>query len=141
MTLTEQRVAIVGGSSGMGLATAQAAARDGAAVTVVSSSPERVDAAVAELPEGCDGAVLDVRDEDAVAALFERVGELDHLVLTAGDAFTPRPLTEVSLAEARAVLDVRFWGAVAVLMHAASPHPKGGSIPRTPVPVGHRPGP
>ena len=38
-------------------------------------------------------------------------------------------LTEVSLAEARAVLDVRFWGAVAVLMHAASPHPKGGSIP------------
>ena len=96
MTLNDQRIVVIGGSSGMGLATARAAARDGAAVTVVSSRPERVDAALAELPDGCNGAVLDVRDEHAVAALFERVGELDHLVFTAGDAFTPRRLTEMS---------------------------------------------
>ncbi len=109
----------------MGLATAQAAARDGAAVTVVSSRPERVDAALAELPDGCDGAVLDVRDEHAIAALFERVGELDHLVFTAGDAFTSRRLAEMSPAKARAVLDVRFWGAVEVIRSAGSTHPHG----------------
>ena len=128
MTLNEQRIVVIGGSSGMGLATAQAAARDGAAVTVVSSRPERVDAALAELPDGCDGAVLDVRDEHAVAALFDRVGELDHLVFTAGDAFTPRRLTEMSSAEARAVLDVRFWGAVEVIRSAAPRIRMGGSI-------------
>jgi NAD(P)-dependent dehydrogenase (short-subunit alcohol dehydrogenase family) len=139
MTLTEQRIVIIGGSSGMGLATARAAARDGAAVTVVSSRPERVDAAVAEMPDGCDGAVLDVRDDDAVAALFERVGELDHLVFTAGDSFTPRPLTEMSPAEARAVLDVRFWGAVAVIRSAASRIRSGGSIALTTGTVGQRP--
>jgi NAD(P)-dependent dehydrogenase (short-subunit alcohol dehydrogenase family) len=66
----------------MGLATAQAAANDGATVTVVSSRPERVDAAVAELSEGCDGVVVDVRDENAVADFFERINELDHLVFT-----------------------------------------------------------
>ncbi|MGH3281421.1 MAG: SDR family oxidoreductase [Trebonia sp.] len=141
MTLSEQRVVIVGGSSGMGLATAQAAARDGAVVTVVSSNHERVNAAVAELPQGCDGAVLDVPDEDAVAALFERVGELDHLVFSAGDALTPRPLTELSLAEARAVLDVRFWGAVAVIRSAAPRISKSGSIALTTGTVGQRPVP
>lgn len=141
MDLSEQRVVVIGGSSGMGLATARAAARDGAAVTVVSSRPERVDAAVAELPGGCDGAVLDVRDENATGALFERLGELDHLVFTAGDAFTPRPLTEMTLAEARSVLDVRFWGAVGVVL-AAAPHIRtGGSVALTTGTVGQRPVP
>jgi len=125
----------------MGLATARAAARDGAAVTVASSRPERVDAAVAELPRGCDGAVLDVRDGDAVAALFERMGEFDHLVFTAGDTFTPRPLTEMSPAEARAVLEVRFWGAVGVIMSAVPHIRTGGSIALTTGTVGQRPVP
>src|ERR1700754_3124530 len=112
MTLTGQRIVVVGGSSGMGLATARAAADEGAVVTIASSSRERVDAALAELPAGCAGAVLDVRDESSITALFERVSELDHLVFTAGDAFMPRRLTEMSLADTRAVLGVRFWGAV-----------------------------
>lgn len=83
----------------------------------------------------------DVRDEAAVAALFERVGELDHLVFTAGDAFTPRPLAELSLAEARAVLDVRFWGAVAAIRSAAPHISKSGSIALTTGTVGQRPVP
>jgi NAD(P)-dependent dehydrogenase (short-subunit alcohol dehydrogenase family) len=141
MALSEQRIVVIGGSSGMGLATAQAAARDGAAVTVVSSNPERVAAAVAELPDSCDGAVLDVLDEHAIATLFERVGELDHLVFTAGDAFTPRPLTEMSATEARAVLDVRFWGAVGVIRSAAPRIRTGGSIALTTGTVGQRPVP
>lgn len=141
MARTEQRVVVIGGSSGMGLATARAAAQDGATVTVVSSRPERVDAAVAALPERCDGAVLDVRDEDAVAGFFERVGELDHLVFSAGDAFTPRPLTEISPAEARAVLEVRFWGAVAVIRSAAPRIRTSGSIALTTGTAGQRPVP
>ncbi len=141
MTLTGQRVVVIGGSSGMGLATARAAARDGAAVTVVSSRAERVDAAVAGLPAGCDGAVADVRDEDAISGLFEHLGELDHLVFTAGDCLTPRPLIEMGAAEARAVLDVRFWGAVAVIRSAAWRIRTGGSIALTTGTVGQRPVP
>ena len=141
MTLTDQRVVIIGGSSGMGLATARAAAREGAAVTVVSSRPERVDAAVAELPAGCDGAVLDVRDDDAIGGLFEHVGELDHLVFTAGNSLMPRPLIEMGAAEARAVLEVRFWGAVGVIRSAASRIRAGGSIALTTGTVGQRPVP
>jgi NAD(P)-dependent dehydrogenase (short-subunit alcohol dehydrogenase family) len=49
MSLNDKRVMVLGGTSGLGLATAQAAARAGAAVTVVSSNPARVEAALVTL--------------------------------------------------------------------------------------------
>jgi NAD(P)-dependent dehydrogenase (short-subunit alcohol dehydrogenase family) len=141
MTLNGQKVVVIGGSSGMGQATARAAALDGAEVTIASSRQNRVDAALGELPAGCVGTALDVRDEAAVAAFFERLGELDHLVFTAGDAFTPRPLTDVRLSDAHAVLDVRFWGAVTVVKYAAPRIRAGGSIGLTTGTIGQRPVP
>ena len=87
------------------------------------------------------GRALDVRDETQVAALFERVGKFDHLAFTAGDAFTPRPLVDLSLSAAQAILDVRFWAAVAVIKHAAPRIRPGGSIGLTTGTVGQRPVP
>jgi NAD(P)-dependent dehydrogenase (short-subunit alcohol dehydrogenase family) len=141
MTLDGHKIVVIGGSSGMGLATARAAALDGAEVTIASSRQERVDAALGELPDGCVGTALDVRDETQVAALFERIGELDHLAFTAGDAFMPRPLADLDLSDAHAILDVRFWGAVAVIKHAAPRIGPGGSIGLTTGTVGQRPVP
>ena len=141
MRLADQHVVVIGGSSGMGLATAHAASREGAAVTVVSSTRERVDAALAELPRPCRGVVLDVRDTDAVTGFFEQAGELDHLVFTAGDAFSPRRLAELSVTEARALFEVRFWGAVAVVASAVPHLSKSGSIALTTGTVGQRPVP
>ena len=141
MALTGQRIVVIGGSSGMGLATARAAAEAGAVVTIASSSKERVDAALAELPDSCDGAALDVRDEAAVADLFARVGELDHAVFTAGDQAERRPLGDLPLDQARRIFDVRFWGAVAVAKHAAPRIRPGGSITVTTGTIGVRPAP
>ena len=141
MSLDGQRIVVIGGSSGMGLATAREAALQGAEVTIASSRQDRVDAALHDLPDGCTGAALDVRDEEQVVAFFDRVGELDHLVFTAGDGFTPRPLAALGLRDARAVLDVRFWGAVAVIKHAAPRIRPGGSVGLTTGTVGQRPVP
>jgi NAD(P)-dependent dehydrogenase (short-subunit alcohol dehydrogenase family) len=52
MDLHGQRVVVLGGTSGIGLATAKAAARCGAEVTVVSRQPASVDRALAGLPPG-----------------------------------------------------------------------------------------
>jgi NAD(P)-dependent dehydrogenase (short-subunit alcohol dehydrogenase family) len=49
MDLHGQRVVILGGTSGIGLATAKAAASRGAEVTVVSRQPASVDRALADL--------------------------------------------------------------------------------------------
>lgn len=141
MALTGQRIVVIGGSSGMGLAAARAAAEAGAVVTIASRSKERVDAALGRLPDSCDGAALDVRDEAAVAELFGRAGAIDHVVFTAGDQPDRRPLAELPLDGARGTFDVRLWGAVAVAKHAAPRIRPGGSITLTSGTVGVRPVP
>jgi len=139
--LADQRIVIIGGSSGTGLATARAAAAAGAAVTIASSDQGRLDAALAGLPGNCDAAVVDTRSEAAVAALFARAGELDHLVYTAGDALGQRTLKDLSVDEARQLFGVRFWGAVAAVKHAAPRIRSGGSIVLTSGTIGVRPAP
>ena len=140
-TLTGRRVVVFGGSSGMGLATARAAAEAGAGVTIASSDGKRVQAALADLPESCDGVVIDARSEAAVADSLARIGELDHVVYTAGDPFGPRAVRDLPLDEARRAFDVRFWGALAVAKHAAPRIRAGGSIVLTSGTIGVRPVP
>ena len=84
--LKGKKVVVLGGTSGFGLATAKAAAAEGASVVVVSRSQSNVENALKELPAGTEGMSLDVTDEAAVQRFFDAMGGLDHLVYCAGDA-------------------------------------------------------
>jgi NAD(P)-dependent dehydrogenase (short-subunit alcohol dehydrogenase family) len=141
MALANQRIVIIGGSSGMGLATARAAAAAGAAVTIASSCQRRLSTALAGLPGDCDAAVADARSEADLAALFARVGELDHLVYTANAAPGQRPLADLPLDEARQAFELSFWGAITAVKHAAPRLRPGGSIVLTSGTIGVRPVP
>jgi NAD(P)-dependent dehydrogenase (short-subunit alcohol dehydrogenase family) len=66
VSLIDQRVLVLGGASGIGLAAAQTTAKAGAEVIVVSSTVRRVEAAVAALPDGVTGHVVDLTDEGAI---------------------------------------------------------------------------
>src|SRR5260370_4030303 len=79
VTLDGKRIVVLGGSSGIGLATAQAAAREGASVVIASSRNTRVDQALATLPASNEGQVVDLTDADAMQKLFARLGSFDHL--------------------------------------------------------------
>ena len=70
MDLHGQRVVILGGMSGIGLATAKAAACCGAEVTVISRQQASVDRALAELPPGTRGRAADLTDPALVGRLF-----------------------------------------------------------------------
>jgi NAD(P)-dependent dehydrogenase (short-subunit alcohol dehydrogenase family) len=118
MTLNNSKVVVLGGTAGIGLAVARGAAAQGATVAIASSNRSRVDAAVAAVPNAA-GHVVDLRDEAAIAALFERLGAFDHLVYTAGDTLALGPVAELDLAAARSFFEVRYWGALAVVKHAA----------------------
>lgn len=141
--LSGKRVVIIGGTSGMGFAVAQAALADGAAsVFVASSGEDNVKSAVERLGKGADGAVMNVRDESSVASVFERIGALDHLVYTAGDWApfrTPMPIAELDMADTGAIFAIRFWGAVIAVKHAARIIAKDGSITLTDGMIAHRP--
>src|SRR3954463_11102052 len=86
---TNTRVVVLGGTSGIGLATAKAAAAAGARVVIASRNPTNVDAALAELPTGSEGYSVDASSSEELAAFFDTVGEFDHLAYTAGDNLVP----------------------------------------------------
>src|SRR5260370_18511573 len=139
MRLNHKRVVILGGTSGIGFATAEAAARDGAEVVVAPSRKARLDGALAALPEGASGHVVDLAHEEGIRSLFGTVGPLDHLVFTAGESLALGELAATSLEDARRFFEVRYWGAVAAVKYAAPQIRPGGSIVLSSGMAGHRP--
>jgi NAD(P)-dependent dehydrogenase (short-subunit alcohol dehydrogenase family) len=123
MTLSGQTVVVVGGTSGMGLATARAAAAQGAAVIAAGRRP----VAEREPVDGVRQAQVDVTDEASVRALFDAVGELDHLFVSASPG-SPGSFLEQDLAAARTFLDGKFLGSWTCARYAAPRMPTGGSI-------------
>lgn len=139
--LAGQRVVIVGGSSGIGLAVAEASIETGAEVVIVSSRQASVDRAVRGLGGNVRGLTVDVLDPAAVSARLESVGEFDHLVYTAGEALTMMSLEDLDLDRARLFFQTRYFGALNVVAAAVRQLQPGGSITLTSGSASLRPGP
>lgn len=127
-SLKGKKVVILGGSSGLGLATAKAAAAEGANVVIVSSNAARVQNAVAELPGNGFGMQADLSDEASIKQIFEEIGTMDHLVFTAGESLLLSKIADTEVAVARAFFNLRYWGAFMAVKYAVSRINAGGSI-------------
>ncbi len=129
--LSEKRVVLLGGSSGIGFAVAQQAVARGARAIIASSNAERVKQAVAMLDGKAEGHTLDLSNERDIQNFFQKIGHFDHLVFTAGDALQLNVLAATELAQARRVFELRYWAALAAVKYG-SPHiRKDGSIALT----------
>ena len=126
-SLAHTTVVVLGGTSGIGLATAKAAQAEGAQVLVTGRSRERLQAAQAELGSGARTVALDVADEAGTRALFEGIGRIDHIFITAGSVALDARLAPDS-ASLRPAMDVRFWGAFNAAKYGAAKMNAGGSI-------------
>jgi NAD(P)-dependent dehydrogenase (short-subunit alcohol dehydrogenase family) len=125
--LQNKRVLVIGGSSGIGYATAEKAVEAGAQVTIASRSQSKVDEAVAALcSKGkVSGAVLDTTNAEAVGAFFAGQAEWDHVVISAAQTKSG-PVRGLDLAAAKASMDSKFWGAYHVAR--AAKIKEGGSL-------------
>lgn len=123
MNLAGKKVVVVGGSSGIGFSTADLAKREGADVVIASRNAERLEAAAKSL--GVKSAVVDVTNDDSVVNLFGACGTVDHVVVTAAQ-LRSGPFKTLSLEDARATMEGKFWGAWRVA-RAADIRP-GGSL-------------
>jgi NAD(P)-dependent dehydrogenase (short-subunit alcohol dehydrogenase family) len=115
MQLTDQKVVIVGGSSGIGFATAELAKREGAEVIIASHNPERLETAAKSLDVAAIAA--DVTNDDSIAELFRLCGPVDHVVVTAAQLRTG-PFKTVKMEDVRATMEGKFWGAWRVAREA-----------------------
>jgi len=139
MILNNKRIVLLGGTSGIGFATAMAAAKDGARVIVISGKQEKVDKALSALPETAEGHAVNAADEKAMNDLFIKLGSFDHLVFTAGEPLQFGELSRLNMEGARRFFDTRFWGSFMAAKYAAPYIRPGGSITLTNGIAGLRP--
>ncbi|TIR89971.1 SDR family oxidoreductase, partial [Mesorhizobium sp.] len=131
MDMDETKILIVGGGSGMGLALARRCLDEGAGVIIAGRNAARLNAARDELdrPAALATAMVDISREAEVAALFARIGRLEHIVSTAADIECAyRLLPEIELSAAQKVVDSKFYGPLLLAKHGAPKLSANGSL-------------
>ncbi len=116
IALSGARILVTGASTGVGRATAERLAHEGASV-IATVRKEEDGVGLREI--GCEVALLDVTDHAAGRELIGRVGPLDALVNNAAYSYRSS-IEEGDDAKIRAMFDVNFFGLVA-LTQAALP--------------------
>ena len=115
MQLAGKKVVVVGGSSGIGLSTAELAKREGADVIIASRNAAKLDAIAEKL--NAIAIPTDVTDDKSVANLFRSAGPVDHVVVTAAQLRTG-PFKTVAMEDVRSTFEGKFWGAWRVAREA-----------------------
>lgn len=139
-SLSGKKVILLGGSAGIGLATAKAAAAEGASVTIVSSNQLRIDKALTELPTGSKGYAVDLSKEENIRSFFADTGSFDHLVFTAAENLKLNVIAETDITKAQSFFNLRFWSMFAAVKYGSKNINPGGSINLTGGIAGLRPG-
>lgn len=125
MNFNGMKVLIIGGSSGIGAATASAFALQGAHVTIASRNQAKLEAAARKLGENVRTATMDTTDDASVQAFFDTAETFDHVIVSA--AHTPTgSVRGLELADAYRAMDSKFWGAYRVARAARIR--EGGSL-------------
>lgn len=127
MTLADKTIVVVGGSSGIGLATAKAAADEGARVVITGRDPEKLKAAAAEIGREVRTVSLDSNDESGTRALFEGLSRVDHLFVSAATVTFGMGITG-DVSALHPAMDTRFWGSLYAAKYASLKMPPDGSI-------------
>ncbi|HTK05742.1 MAG TPA: SDR family oxidoreductase [Ktedonobacteraceae bacterium] len=109
MNLSDQRIVIIGGTSGIGLATAQLLATAGSHVIIASRQDEKVKQALATLEGSVTGEVVDATSREELLSFFRRVGPFDHLVLTLASNEGMGEFRTLDFAMLHRVFEAKFW--------------------------------
>lgn len=125
--MSSQHAVIIGGSSGIGLASAQKLLASGLRVTITGRNQKRLDEACQAVP-GIETVVMDAAATETLSATLSRIGPLDHLVLALGSGKGFGPFSSVTIAEVRRGFEEKVYPHFAVAQ-ASLPHlRKDGSI-------------
>ena len=117
---TTRTALVIGGTSGIGLATARRLAVGGSAVHVASRDTVKV-AAIADSAPELVAHRVDGNDSAAVAELSASVAPIDALVVTLSGSEGVGTLAELDIEALRRAFEAKFWPTVTVLQ-AALPH-------------------
>jgi NAD(P)-dependent dehydrogenase (short-subunit alcohol dehydrogenase family) len=118
---------VVGGTSGIGLATARQLSAAGARVHVVARGKERLDQ-IAETDPALTGHRADGGDGDAIASVARAIGPVDWLIVTLSGSDGPGPIADLDLAMLRRAFDAKFWAHLTTIQAVLPQLASDGSI-------------
>jgi NAD(P)-dependent dehydrogenase (short-subunit alcohol dehydrogenase family) len=116
---------VFGGSSGIGLAAAQALAECGHAVVIAGRSRERLDAALARLPLGSAAESVDAAEGDAIRAALARHAPIRHLVVSVGGGSAIGPYRGFTEQQLRDTFEGKFWAYQRITLACAAAMQEG----------------
>src|SRR4029453_13634256 len=125
--LTGQTVLVIGGSSGIGLATARLARANGAEGILTARNPDRPPRVGPEL--GASIAPFDATDFDRLQRFFDALpAPIDHLLVTGPGPPSSAPLADLDLDAARRDFEAQLLLPLRVARHAPGKVRPGGTV-------------
>lgn len=124
--MSKQSILIIGGSSGMGLATAELMQKQDYDVAIAGRTASKLEEAAKSIP-GAKTFQLDLLDESSLKNFFQSAPIFNHLVISAAD-FIVGPFLELDTSEARRFFDSKFWGQYTAAKYGSAKIASGGSI-------------
>src|SRR5579862_1430177 len=119
MSNIKKRLVIIGGTSGIGLATAKLAAKENMDLVITGFASHQDSTIKNELPDSTEFYQLDIADEQAVINFFKQVGEFDYLA-TPGSVIPKGPFLTMDTHTAKSGFDSKFWGQYNAAKYAAA---------------------
>ena len=128
MNLANQRIVIMGGSSGIGLATARMLIDAGARVAITGRDQNKIETALAHLGEQATGAVIDATSLPQVRRFFHEYGPFHHLVIAVSGAGGAGAFRTLDLAALRQGFEAKFWAFLTVAQTSLETLQRDGSL-------------
>ncbi|WP_339262886.1 SDR family oxidoreductase [Lysinibacillus sp. FSL K6-3209] len=125
--LRDKKVVIIGGSSGIGLASAKQLVAQGAEVIIASRSKDKLQKAKEQIGVRATTYILDTTQEQQVQSFFEKIGQFDHLVVSAAET-SGGAFLQTDTAQAQKLFENKFWGQYYAAKYGASNISSNGSI-------------